>query len=187
MVRQSNWFASGRTSACHHSAAATLLELLLAVSIMVTLATMAYPGWLHLQRWQQQQLQLSQLSHIIRFAQLNALARGRVVTLCGSHHGKRCDGAWQQGLLVELAVNHQLIHYWPRRNRRWRLSWRASFGRNDYLKFAPSGFTLGQQGRFYLCSPQGETSRAVVISRSGRQRLDQSARVKEFCRSTKAV
>ena len=110
------------------------------------------------------------------------MRRGEVVDVCGSADGVVCDGGWSQGIRLQTAGS-QLIRYWPIGHNSVRLSWRGSFGRNHHLKFAPSGFTLGQLGRFYLCANSAELhrSQAVVISASGRQRIEASQRVEQYC------
>ncbi|MDF1760880.1 MAG: GspH/FimT family pseudopilin [Coxiellaceae bacterium] len=159
----------------------SLTEMLLTLSILMIISALTLPAWQSIQQRQNLHLQLDQLSSMIRFSQMAALSRGGVITLCGSH-GQYCDGDWQAGLLVVSAVDQVKLRYWARKIKSWHLSWRGSYGQNDYLKFAPSGFTLGQQGRFYLCT-QGspDSDRAVVVSHSGRQRLDRGPKVKKYC------
>ncbi|MDF1654325.1 MAG: GspH/FimT family pseudopilin [Coxiellaceae bacterium] len=159
----------------------SLAEMMITITLLMIVSAIALPSWQSIQRRQHLQLQLSQLNSMIRFAQVSALSRKEVITLCGSH-GRYCDGDWQAGLLVISGLDQVKLRYWARDIKQWHLSWRGSYGRNDYLKFSPSGFTLGQQGRFYLCAQDSpESDRAVVVSQSGRQRLDQGAQVKQYC------
>ncbi|MDF1796418.1 MAG: GspH/FimT family pseudopilin [Coxiellaceae bacterium] len=185
MAKLSSLLEFGRISAITswRLAAFTLSEMMLSITILMIVSAMALPVWQSIQRRQHLRLQLNQLNTMMRFAQMTALSRREVITLCGSH-GLSCDGDWQAGLLVVIGNNQAKLRYVRRDFKRWRLSWRGSFGCNDYLKFAPSGFTLGQQGRFYLCGQDSpESDRAIVVSHSGRQRLDQGPKVKQYCNS----
>lgn len=184
MVRPSNWYVFGRTIGRSKRASYTLLECLLALFLVALFSSSILYGWRQFLAHQQMRQEQEHLIRLIQFAQISAMRRGEVVTLCGSDDGKHCDGVWAHGVRVQTD-NSQLLRYWRIVNGSVRLSWRGSFGRNHHLKFAPSGFTLGQLGRFYLCANKTELqdSRAIVISASGRQRIETSRRVEQYCRN----
>ena len=97
-----------------------------------------------------------QLVQMLRYARQLAIMRQCVITLCGSSDGYHCDGHWAAGRLV--IDNHKQRFSYDSGSNNIRWLWRSSFGYNDYLKFSPTGFTLGQQGRFNLLETEGQGS-----------------------------
>jgi prepilin-type N-terminal cleavage/methylation domain-containing protein len=151
----------------------SLLELLLVLSLMALMMLVAAPGFSGFITKARGAGAVMLLYSDVRFAQHSAITHDQVITLCGSDDGYHCDGAWSVGRLVINPQTNQRFRYDRLDSKADRWYWRSSFGRNDYLKFAPTGFTLGQQGRFYYC-PSGpeSTAKAVVVAQSGRLRLE---------------
>ncbi len=154
----------------------SLLELLISLSLVLLVGFFAERGFAGFSRHAKSQAAIQQLYTDIRLAQSEAIRRGHVVVLCGSQDALTCDGAWNRGRLIQDEETHDRLRYdsSPKQSGRW--VWRSSFGRNDYLKFAPTGFTLGQQGRFYYYSGayQKKAAWMIVVARSGRLRLEQA-------------
>ena len=152
----------------------TLLEFLVALSLFIILASMAFPFWHDFIVENRLTVLVDRVSMAIHFARSTAITRGQVVTFCGSADGQHCDGQWSRGQMVRvLGANTPLRHY-SRLPSNYRLLWRSSLKQNDYLNFTAQGFTEGQQGTFYFC-PTGldwQSSVRLVITRSGRLRLN---------------
>ncbi len=185
MVKQFSLFEFGLSDVIHRKGilrGVGLLEAVLAIGLMLVLAFLSVPAWRRLHESHGFDRVLLGLQGTVRFAQMSALMQGQAVTVCGSAHGVVCDGRWTVGALV---LDHMggILRYWRNNSGSVQISWRGSFGRNHRLKFMPAGFTLGQQGRFYVCKKQAKMVEgvAVVINSSGRQRVDRSSRTTHFC------
>ena len=150
----------------------TLIEVLIAVAVIATLAGLALPS---LRAWQQNALQASRTTAFVVSAQLargEALRRMSPVTLCASADGTRCDQDYARGWIVfedeDEDGDHQageplLDHYAAQaegavRSTRPRYVWRA-YGRRS------------TNGTVTFCSPtDASRSRAVIVSYTGRPR-----------------
>jgi type IV fimbrial biogenesis protein FimT len=159
---------------CVLSRAFSLLELMLVLVLMGVALVFAVAGFHAFSKQSTASAAIQRLYADIRLTQSTAIRRGHTVVLCGSQDGLVCDGDWAAGRLIEDLQMGQRLRYDRLGAFGGKWVWRSSFGRNDYLKFAPTGFTLGQQGRFYYC-PKSESiaERAVVVAQSGRLRVEQ--------------
>lgn len=84
----------------NRSRAFTLVECLLAVSILTILALISIPS---LQSWwqrQDEQLLQQTLIHTLQYAEQQAHALGVVVIVCPQGEAYQCGNDWLQGLLV---------------------------------------------------------------------------------------
>lgn len=162
----------------------TLLELLVALSLLLIFISMAVPVWHSFLVRGRVTALANRLVAAIHFARNEAIERNQTVTLCGSRDGLHCDGPWSQGQIIQLAATKHLLRYYKKYPSDYHLLWRSSLKKNNALNFTAEGFTQGQQGTFYLCPPSDEKQAAValVVTRSGRLRRDR-AKVYASCQS----
>jgi len=152
----------------------TLFELLIAMSLGLILLLAAVPSYHHIFARNKQADLVNHLIAAIHAARSEAVARNQVVVLCGSGDGKQCDGQWQEGQLMVLDQNQQVLRTYsglPSGDQLW---WRSSLGYNTELKLAPSGFTDGQQGSFYYCPRENarQYGARIIVSGSARVRVE---------------
>lgn len=162
------------------SPAFTLVELLVVLTLLALLASLALPGLqADLQR-QTGSVVVSELSRLLAYARASAATTGTTVTVCRSNNGLACGGQWQQGVLLftdanadrTLNGNDRILRYAntlvPQGTLRL-----GSFPNRQYLQFTPEGFTNKQNGSFTWCPASGEVTHAhqLIFSQSGRTRL----------------
>ncbi len=152
----------------------SLLELLLALAMGLVLLLIAIPIYHHLLLENNTRRIVDQIVTAIQAARSSAIARDEVIIFCGSVDRQHCDGSWQAGQFIQSDQNQKIMRTFPALPLGDRLLWRSSLGYNQELKFAPSGFTLGQRGSFYYCPLQkpDHYGAAIVVSDSGRVRVE---------------
>lgn len=158
----------------------TLLELLLAFSIITTLMAMSLPGLPGLFQQQHGQHVLESAAVAIRAARSAAVTRSTQVTICPTVDTAGCSGDWTDGLIVfidpqgtrQAPEADDIVHLiqWP--ELAGSISWRA-FGNRQYLQIDSLGQLLDQNGNFTWCPNNGDNrlNHQLVVNRSGRLRL----------------
>ena len=149
----------------------SLIELLVVMLLLSILAMMSVPSLN--QWWANCRLTLltTRLEQAIRFTRQSAMMTGVAHQLCSADRvgGQR---QWSSDWLVLDANTQQVTYHFRGMMAPFSLTWRSSFGYNQCLSFAPDGVTSGQQGRFILSDASRKWQRAIVVSRSGRLRLE---------------
>lgn len=84
----------------------TLIEMLVTVSVLVILATVAVPSFTSIIRTNRAVSEANQVLSIITLARSEAIRRNRNVTVCASLDGERCSGSttWALGAIVFVDV-----------------------------------------------------------------------------------
>lgn len=165
----------------------SLLELVVVLALVAGLSLAVVPSWQHYAKLSTRDHVLTDLLRVIQVAKQQAVTQGAAVTFCPSDFGKRCGHDWSRGWLLRWAHGRRFFSG-PVAST-YALYWRGGFGRQDYLKFSEAGYTLGQQGRFYLCARAASDeglSRAVVVNALGRARVDRTGKVQQFCQAMSA-
>lgn len=153
------------------SAGLTLLELLIALSVLLILQCIAVPAWRHLIMTNRTQAIIDRIKMAINITRIEAVLQHHVMRLCASADHKTCRGNWRDGQLIQNPATGEVLRSYPRLPTGYRLMWRSAFQRNHYLDFNAQGFTQGQQGTFYCCIDRDpQYSRGLVVSQSGRVR-----------------
>ena len=162
----------------------TLLELLVTLSILALLLSVALPGFSEIVEQKRIDISARQLQQSIELARTAAITKNGLVTLCRSRDGQTCGGRWQEGILIfvdydgdrridddDLVVRYVEFHEFD-----GSLTWRA-FQNRQYLQITPLGFTNYQNGNFTLCPPNGDRryARQLIITRTGRVRHAQDS------------
>lgn len=154
----------------------TVIELMLALSVIAVLASVAMPSLHDLLQRQRISAAANELVANLNLARQNAVYQREITLMCPSIDGARCTGnnRWDRGWIVFRD---------PDRNRApdepediLRISGPIegllmdSAGRN-FVRYRPSGFATGTNLTIKLCDTSfPDQSRAVIVSNSGRPR-----------------
>lgn len=164
-----------------YSLGLSLLELLVAMSIVIILTGISIPSLnSFIQKTQADSAQFK-LKRAIYSARNLAITHGEVATLCPD---EKCNGDWSNGYILFIDKNNnallddsEFVYQYHKNNPKTSISWKGSGGVN-YLKFSSTGVAR-QFGRFHLCPKKNdgnealnlEFARAMVLNRQGRLRI----------------
>lgn len=158
---------------------ATLLDALVTLSLLATLASLAAPLE---QLIEQQQLRsaTSELTQMTLQARAYALSNNTRTTLCYLEQDQRCSSKWQPQISVftdgngnrQLDNQEQLLSFSHLKN--IKLSWRGMAPANS-LHFNGNGHTFVSNGTFTLCHSHLTQGRKLIINRQGRLRSENSS------------
>lgn len=156
----------------------SLFELVIAMTLAAVLSLVAVSGWQNFSRSDQASITMQQMAAAIHFARMEAIRRGEPVIFCKSSDHRQCGGEWRDGQLV-MSARGEILRVLAALPLGDSLIWRSSFGRNDALTLLPTGYTFGQQGRFYyqLANRDTETLPPVlIVNQTGRVRIEFAAK-----------
>jgi len=171
-----------------HNAGFTLLELLIAISIMAILAGIAVPSFNYINNRRITQGQIESLQRTLSMARQMAIAQNRRTIVCPSSNGSTCDTGkdWSYGYLAYVDKNHdgnfdatqdQLIEYVAGVKNVATRQDTSSFGHKltsdtaSTLKFSTQGTALGSNQTFTYCDGNQKKKFAVIVSAQGRIRV----------------
>lgn len=158
----------------------TLLELIIVLTIVGILFSIAIPAYQSFINKNLITTQINQLISAINLARSEAIRRHQIVTVCKSNDGKNCNGEWTQGWIVfvdqqqgQVTAKTELLRVYKNTRMLSLIEWRAQRS-NDYLQMDPSGTTHGQTGTFYFYSDKNNKQKVskVVVSYTGRLRVE---------------
>jgi type IV fimbrial biogenesis protein FimT len=158
----------------------TLIELMITLSILAILATLAGPSFTDARYNAQRTAEVNGFLHGLFLARSEAIKRGQVVTMCKSIDGSTCadsDAAWAEGWMVFVNTDRDaqpqrdvgedvlLVHAaWP--------TGTINSNRQSY-SFRPFQQAV-INGTLVFCDPRGSAhARAIIISHTGRPRVAQ--------------
>ena len=156
----------------------TLYELLIVLSIMAIVSTVAVPTFSQFSTSIHTYNAINALRSAIRHARSEAITQNKSIALCASSDGIWCnpEGAWEQGWITYINNSNQST-----RNKEDPVILRQSSfkkikirknGREKSVKFNGAG-RVGLNRSFSICSSQNQTHLArLVIVHSGRVRVD---------------
>lgn len=78
----------------------TLIELMVTVSVMAILATIAYPSFQGTIRSSRAATAHNELVGLVNLARSDAIRNNRGGGVCGSSTGSSCDGQWARGMMA---------------------------------------------------------------------------------------
>ncbi len=158
------------------------LTILLMISIALAAGTPSLQGMLGRS---QASADVRNLISALNLARTHAITQNTVTILCASSDGRQCGGRWNSGTLLFRDENNnrrldgedRLIERGPKLDERVRLDWRASAGRNDYIRFSRHGMAM-EFGSFTYCAPHLGPSSGyrLVLNRMGRIRVERELR-----------
>lgn len=148
----------------------TLLELLIGLTIIGIILSIAFPSFKHLHlRYQRRMLSDSYIT-AIQSIRYQALALRKNVTLCGSKTGNACNHQWTQGFIIFEDINAngkfesedtKLEQFTFPSNRQFIILWK-SFGNKKQITFKKAGRFFN--GSFYLCPKNNDWHYANKLS-----------------------
>jgi len=156
----------------------TLIELMISISVISILASIALPNFTEFIVKVRVDNEISQLQRLLLTARNQAINTQFPVTLCPLNSQNQCNTQWNKAISVFIDLNNNNI-YEPLNNETLVRTKSIIFdgdklqyglGRNR-IKYAPTGRTTGwgSNGTFKYCPKNhNEKSRAIVISTSGR-------------------
>jgi len=167
----------------------TLIESMLTVMLLITLLTVSVISYQHLIARNKTAAYLNKLVTSIQYARSEALKLRLPITLCKSKDGQRCDGQWRDGWIIFVDPSNklqpenaqQILRVEPALPSGDQLIWRSSLHRNDFIQFNALG-NVRQDGTFIYCPHNNkEYAGAIVISLTGRVRLESEPANKALC------
>ncbi|WP_237068699.1 GspH/FimT family pseudopilin [Microbulbifer guangxiensis] len=148
----------------------TLIELMLVLSIMAIIISLAAPPMGDFLKRYRAEVQRQALFDLIALSRSKAYGHGETFTLCGSADHQSCSGDWARGALLFADTNgdgsrssdEQIERVMEPLPEGASLAW-ASFGNKPYLQFRPNGLTRNQSGNFSYCPPDGNGKYGWII------------------------
>ena len=162
------------------STGVTLLEMMIVLSIMAILGTVAVPSFTQLMRDSERTTAVNSFVHSLYLARSEAIKRGEVVSLCKSTDGQRCSNSaadWNGGWIVfvnrdrdDLPVrdmNEEIIQVYS--------GWPAGHITSNRAAYSFRAYTQAVvNGTIVFCDARGSAqARAIIISHTGRPRIAQ--------------
>ena len=166
----------------------TLVELLVAVAIAAVVLGLAVPAWGRFVAGVRVATATTELVSGLHAARSEAIKRQHRVTLCKSADGTSCasDGGWEQGWMMFADADNfgvrdageSVVRISTGEHDGLGIQGNSEFAR--FISYTPMGTTrrasgaLGM-GSMTVCSSRaGVTGRRVVISRTGRARVERT-------------
>ncbi len=157
----------------------TLVELLVTLTLLAVLLTLAVPTYNSLVSDTRTTTQVSRLVSAINFARSEAITRHVIVTLCASSDQRSCGNDWSQGWLVfvdkqtagQVSKGDQILRIYDAVPNNSKLEWATL--RDHYLQFKSSGFTNGQDGSFIFYT-DNKAQQKIIVSQTGRSRVEEN-------------
>lgn len=154
----------------------TLLELLIALTILSIIAGISFANFNQLERYHVQSAARS-LAQSIQSARISAVQRGSSIYLCLSRDGLQCERSAANRILIYDDLNGDKLYNagdslmaersFPAQI--IQINWRA-FQNKRYLELLPSGMTHYQNGTFTVCGSSNAiaVAEAVIVNMAGR-------------------
>ncbi|OYY93121.1 MAG: hypothetical protein B7Y41_13305 [Hydrogenophilales bacterium 28-61-23] len=152
----------------------TLIELMVTISIVAIMATIAVPSFIELIRNSRLTSQANDFVLALMYAKSEAIKRVQSVVVCSSSNGTSCAGStsWEQGWIVYqdadgdgTADAGEIMRVWSALGGGNTLR----TGARTSLTFQNTGFSIGSNSTFNLCDARGVANgRNVVLSPLGR-------------------
>ncbi|HBC24464.1 MAG TPA: fimbrial biogenesis protein FimT [Pseudomonas sp.] len=142
----------------------TLVELMIALTLLAIVANIAVPAFDSLITRNRQQALMEQVAAVLNNARAEAILQRRTIEICGSSDGKTCSTSWAHGWLVRVPNGRvmQLTQLPSHDTLRWS-------GFQQTIRFHNNGSSPNSNGRFYQCHKQ-KVVWQLVLSRQGRLR-----------------
>lgn len=157
----------------------SLIELLIAFSILSIVAIFSFPMLKYFYESTQDKILQSQLLHLIQQGRTGALTFNAPVILCNSHDYRKCSNNLSDGyiLFIDEADDHcihdpkQLLATLPPLHH-GKLWWRSFPFYRPYLLFSPSHLTSNDNATFWYCrSNKKFPTWAITVNDAGVSRL----------------
>lgn len=156
-----------------HAAGHTLVEILAVLGLAALLGLIAVPAFSDWLQDSRRDAAAVAALHAVHLARQLAAVRGEAMQLCGSPEGLRCTGRtdWSEGLLLSN-LDGSLRRAWPAA----RPPGRVRLHSNRAVIRFEGGSAFASPATITVCDRRGAMAgRALIISRSGRPRMDRVA------------
>lgn len=158
----------------------TLVELLLALTILTLVSTFALSQWSSWVNDVRHRTQINAYAELFNYARWMAASRRQRVTLCPLDTNHRCQDDWNRPVSV---FPDQDNNKEPDDNQVWRVfpapieafSVRSRTGGRGYLQFSATGMVYGASGGLVLCPApgiEGGKMSYMAVNRGGRFRSE---------------
>ena len=170
-----------RASNCTIQDGITLIESLIAITIISLLAVQSAPDFKNFLEKQEVIASTHQLTSALRLTRHAAVNYNFMATLCPwDKQSARCVRNWQRETMIfidrnndyKLDTSDQIVRQLPALPNGSQVQFR-SFGNRPYLQMRPNGMTNYQNGHILYCPPSGNPKYAhqIIIGPTGRLRL----------------
>ncbi|WP_167812688.1 GspH/FimT family pseudopilin [Marinobacter daqiaonensis] len=156
----------------------TLIELVVVVTIVGIVASLALPSFGNLLRSQQRHGAAADLVRLLNTARSTAISERTLVTVCPLNPAGTCTRNWSGTITAfrdphrtrKMTVPSQVIHVLPDASAGSRI---GSTGIFNYLAFEATGRAGSHIGNILWCPAEGDASQAaqVVVNWGGRVRV----------------
>lgn len=158
----------------------TLIELMISLSLMTIVITMAVPAISDLIARNRQNALLGQVQTALQNARATAVLQRKSVVLCGSSDASTCTSSWANGWLTKTSATDEVltVTQLPHADE---LRW-SGFGQS--IRFHDNGTNPASNGRFYQCHKE-KIAWQLILNRQGRLRIGtpaENASKVELCR-----
>lgn len=148
----------------------TLVELLITVSLLAIIYSIAVPALGNLIAYNRQQALLMQVQAAVQKARAKAVIQRRMIVLCGISDAVTCSLDWSRGWLTVAEGTQEILNV-TEISLADELRW-SGFGDQRVL-FIENG-TTRNNGRFYQCYKQ-RIAWQLILNRQGRLKLGTAA------------
>jgi type IV fimbrial biogenesis protein FimT len=154
----------------------SLIETLVALTVLSSLISIAIPSLSSIIQSSRQTTQTNQLIGALNYARSAAIANREMVSLCAGNTNCSHSTRWREKILIFRDLNRDgqlnqgdtlLVVASLAENYSW--NW-SNFRNQNHMSYKPDGTTHSLNGTFTLCL-QDHPTRAVVINAAGRARL----------------
>lgn len=145
----------------------SLLELLLATTILACLIVLAVPAYRGLIKHNRAQIYLDELVATLEFARAYATTTGASVRVCGSNNHQDCSNSWSDSIIVTATNSSKILKILAPPTTKDQLSWHGA----AHITFTPNGLAHGYQGSFYYCRDRATNATVIILSPTGQVRI----------------
>ncbi len=148
----------------------TLLELLIALTIVIVLCAVGIPSYQNFIAKSRTDAVMNQLYRAIQLTRSEAIKRNSLATLCATSDDRHCSNDWSKGYLI--TIDDQVIKVFHPLKGQGKLSWKG-FPNKPFLQMTQEGFTNHQNGTFFyqLKDKNIRDARKLIVSKTGRIRF----------------
>ena len=158
----------------------TLMEMLVASTILLIVCGMAVPAFSGAVRRTQSESTIYSLANASQRARNMAISQRQPAVFCAMANAQTCGDDWTRGAMVFVDANDNRIvdsdehidTQLPATPTGSKLVMRAALGK-QYLRFMPNGMLENTAGSIIYCPPGGTArdARNIIFSRNGRLRF----------------
>ncbi len=187
LLSQSSIFTRFRATLLSNNAEKgfTFIELLISLSILFIMTSMAVPAMTQTLNQTRQNGHLSTIMSYLQLTRTEAIFQNKTMLMCKSSDLISCDpqSDWEQGWIIfadenndhQRNTNESIYFSHGKLSHVTKIIYASFSGGSDYVKFYQAGFSH-TNGTFVICSAYGtDQAKSVVISQTGRIRSEEQS------------